>query len=178
MLYLIMHEIEMKAKIINIKEIKEALHAIATFQKIITKDDTYFIHQDSKDSLPLFRLRQCQGENLVTYKKRSFEDNLECNEEIEFKVDDEKSFIEFVSLLGYEIDYKKTKTTTLYRKDNISYEVNHVEGLGDFLELECLTNDINNKNSISRTFIDIFNKLGIKEDQIVKESYTSLIKKL
>lgn len=112
----------------------------------------------------------------VTYKERRWEKECEVNREIEFSVGDGRAFAAFAAALGFESDFCKCKHTYAYEAEGITHELNEVEGLGWFLELEVLSPDSAKAGDIRHLLTQRFRQLGIEAGQVVDKSYRTLLK--
>ena len=66
---------------------------------------------------------------------------MERNLEREFGVDDAEAFIDLVTSFGCRETFAKVKAGLRFTHDGLTVELARVEGLGDFLEVECVVED-------------------------------------
>ncbi|BCR21317.1 class IV adenylate cyclase [Borrelia miyamotoi] len=167
-----MFEIELKAFIPphKIKEILKLANQKFKFIKEAIKEDTYYFNKEK-----IIRIRKLNdSEEIVTFKIKSLENEIEINKEIEFKVDHIRNFISFLEQMDFKILYKKIKKSLIYKKRNLNIEINEIENLGFFLEVEKI---IYNKNKLSLAKIEIHEiiKEFKLQENIEKKSYFELI---
>ena len=120
--------------------------------------------------------------HLVTYKqkRRDCEENvaLEVNDEKEFVVSDRTEFERFLHKAGFEAVSEKHKKSMQWEKDGVLIELCTVEPLGDFLEMEILseTTDENRVNEARFALEKLLKKYGIPLEQIEPMYYSELLK--
>ncbi|AAX17221.1 class IV adenylate cyclase [Borrelia hermsii] len=167
-----MFEIELKAFIPKnkLKKILKLANQKFKFIKEEIKNDTYYSNTEK-----IIRIRKFNtSEEIVTFKIQSLENDIEINREIEFKVDQINNFIFFLEEMNFKILYKKIKKSLIYQKGNLNIEINDIENLGFYLEIEKIIYD---KNELSLAKTEIYET--IKEfklqNNIEKKSYFELI---
>ncbi|AHH12751.1 Adenylate cyclase [Borrelia hermsii YBT] len=167
-----MFEIELKAFIPKneLKKILKLANQKFKFIKEEIKNDTYYSNTEK-----IIRIRKFNtSEEIVTFKIQSLENDIEINREIEFKVDQISNFISFLEEMNFKILYKKIKKSLIYQKGNLNIEINDIENLGFYLEIEKIIYD---KNELSLAKTEIYET--IKEfklqNNIEKKSYFELI---
>ncbi|HEO65472.1 MAG TPA: class IV adenylate cyclase, partial [Spirochaetes bacterium] len=117
-----MIEVEKKGWIRDPKAMLETLNEKGRFIKDCRKEDIYYnlpsinetgklISQESK----IFRIRQSEGKQIVTYKIKSIREGAEVSVEEEFLVDDRSAFQSFAEYLGYQKLIEKTKLIKLFK---------------------------------------------------------------
>ncbi len=120
--------------------------------------------------------------HLVTYKqkRRECKENvaLEVNDEKEFAVSDRTEFERFLHKAGFEAVSEKHKKSMQWEKDGVLIELCTVEPLGDFLEMEILseTTDENRVNEARFALEKLLKKYGIPLEQIEPMYYSELLK--
>ena len=162
-------EIEIRFKISDKKE-KEILALLK--EKNISKQkqhDYYFRHKNQKEnSNYILRIR----DNVLTYKAFCEDSWIEK----EIKVDNSKKAIEIIKLLGnilfLEIKKERKTTNFLIEGRNIEVNVDKIESLGSFVELEIKGEDVKKDKRFLKTFAKT--KWDINEDKIIEEGYVQL----
>ncbi|USS40688.1 class IV adenylate cyclase [Thermococcus aggregans] len=163
-------EIEVKFKVLfdEIKEKIEGLGAELVREEI--QEDLYFAVP-----LPnLLRIRRIAntGEVILGYKEIKDERNEEFDE-IEVKVEDFEKTREILKRLGFKEDIWVKKHRYVYRLGNVTFELSRVEGLGDFLDIEVISEDV---EKAKREIWEVAKKLGLKEEDVEPRLYQELIK--
>jgi len=165
-------EIEVKFKVLfdEVKEKIETLGAELVREEI--QEDLYFVVP-----LPnLLRIRRIvnSGEAILGYKEIKDDRNEEFDE-IEVKVEDFDKTREILKRLGFKEDIWVKKHRYVYKLGNITFELNRVEGLGDFLDIEVISEDV---EKAKREIWEVAKKLGLKEEDVEPRLYQELIKGL
>ncbi len=117
-----------------------------------------------------------------TYKRKEVRKNedgttFEVNEEKETLVKESEPIEAFFKDLGLNILVEKHKTVISYLYDNVHIELCTVPPLGDFLEIEILT-DTNNEALVEtyrKKLVEILEKCGISEDKIEERYYSEML---
>jgi len=178
-------EVELKAWAGNLKSLCKKIEKIAQFQGEIVQRDTYFTFASTKGyQKQRFRLREIGNRSIVTVKIEGKScPGVEANEEHEFEVSDPQEFKVFCREFGFRVLIEKTKKVSKYLYKPpvkqfplpVTIELNRVQGLGNFIEIETL---VRRKNQISRASLflkSLLHKLGIPESKIEQRAYTELL---
>jgi adenylate cyclase class 2 len=158
-----MTEIELKARIADYESTRRALSAFAAYEGRYDKRDTYWRMQrgeasGGKQALSIRLRRECPltgtdsgqteldasaGTTVATYKreKRQQTDSctIEINDEQEFSVSDEAAFAAFLLDADFAVSHEKRKLVEKWRYGQALLELCTVPPLGDFLEIEILS---------------------------------------
>lgn len=105
-------------------------------------EDFYFAHpsRDFGKTDEALRLRKREDGAELTYKgPRMHADGAKAREEITLKTDNPLTMQRIVERLGFKESYVLRKTRTSYLLDKLRVDIDDVEGLGEFVELEVLT---------------------------------------
>ncbi|MFH1436088.1 MAG: class IV adenylate cyclase [Pseudomonadota bacterium] len=178
-------EVEKKARLKDPAAAREALAGLGRFEGEWEKEDRYYLLQprekggiDMRED-PIFRIRLEKGRCLLGAKKRSFRGKTEINEEVEIPAGDpEETLWFFEQYLGLVPFVTKHKRTSLFIVDAMHVEINLVEGLGCFLEVEIqkdkLEGEEEEKDILAR-IQSVFDRLGIEEGDIEDRTYIELL---
>ena len=177
-----MREIEIKLKVNNLDEIEEKLKQQGCIfsEPIFQHDVVYSSIQNTEPydkiggvGYVAIRIRHQNNAVTLTLKKQQSHemDNLEYESEIE----NPKDIHEMLLILGWkpEVEVKKTR-----KKGTLGeYEVclDRVEKLGDYLELEKLTDDNIDAEEVRKEFLEILKPLGLSEKDEEKTGYDTLM---
>lgn len=182
-----MKEIEVEVTFDNSKE--EVIKKLSKFDYIGEKEicDIYY-YDPLRDNLKpesdlrlneTFRLRKTNNSFYITYKKQHFDGKLWVySDEYETKVEKYDIVKSIITLLGLEpliIVHNKRK---IYKYEDYEIELEEVDGLGIFIEVERLSNDSDEmkvKEEI-REFIRSLKLKNVKELNIGKNQYLLSIK--
>jgi len=168
-------EVEVKVKLKSKEQAYELLRRIgARFISSRIEKDIYFNHpnRDFKQTGEVLRLRKVDGRNLLTYKaiKSSL---FKSRTEIEVEVSDYNLTLELLRRLGFVPIAHIFKERETYQADILGKTVNFllddVKGLGTFLEIEVLCNEVREGEKILN---DIIKKLNLKE--VITKSYLEM----
>jgi len=110
-----------------------------------TMEDIYFTHpgRDFRKTDEALRLRKMEGWAELTYKgPRMPSATGKSREEITLKTDDPLAAQRIVERLGFEEGFTVTKRRDSYVLDKLRIELDSVDGLGEFVELEMLTESV------------------------------------
>lgn len=173
-------EIELKAYIRNPESIRKRLARFARFEGNFRKIDKYFRRTDNGE-LDV-RIRTTAGDKppVVTIKEKSLQSGIEVNNEVEFSVDPIEEFESFLEMAGYIPLVEKIKTGELFIYNEMNIEVTHVEGLGDFIEIEKIAEnpDKTEIEIIKKRLLALLQNCGVKDDDIEPRYYIDLLLKL
>ena len=182
-----MKEIEVEVTFSNKKE--EVIKKLSKFEYVGEKEIYDIYYYDPKrdnlkpeDDLRLketFRVRKTNTSCYVTYKKQHFKGKLWIySDEYETKIEDYDTIINIISLLGLEPLITVHNKRKIYKYKEYEIELEDVEGLGIFIEVERISNDKDEmkvKEEI-RDFIRSLKLKDVKELNIGKNQYLLSIK--
>src|SRR3989338_5867600 len=177
-----MREIEIKLKANNLDEIEQQFKEKGwAFSEPIFQHDVVYSSAQSTEAYNkiggvghvAIRIRYQNDTATLTLKKQQSHemDNLEYESEVE----NPKDVHEMLLILGWkpEVEVKKTR-----KKGTLGeYEVclDRVEKLGDYLELEKLTDDNIDAKEVRKEFLEILTPLGLSEKDEEKTGYGTLM---
>lgn len=107
-------------------------------------EDVYFGHpcKEYGKSDESLRLRKRSGDAELTYKgPRMHLEHTKAREEITLRISDPLAAQRIVERLGFEERMVIRKTRATFLLDKLRVEVDDVEGLGEFVELELITEE-------------------------------------
>ncbi len=116
-----------------------------------TQEDVYFAHpcRDFGKTDESLRLRKREGGSELTYKgPRMQAGGSKAREEITLRSDDPLTLQRIVERLGFKDAYVLKKRRRSYLLDKLRVDVDEVEGLGEFVELEVLTESTERATSL------------------------------
>ncbi len=179
-----MKEIEVEVAFKNTKE--EAIEILSKFNYVGEKElkDIYYYDPLRKNLKPesdlrlneTFRVRSTKDKTFVTYKKQHFKGKLWIySDEYETEVKDSKIIETIVSMLGLVPLITVHNRRRIYRTEDYEIELEDVEGLGLFLEVEKLKqvkddDEMSGKEEI-RDFIRSLKLNNVRELNIGKNQY-------
>ena len=142
-----MLEVEMKFKSPDNSKVEDALRDLGAERlSVETMNDVYYHRRDVdfKQTDEALRLRmRAEGAAELTYKgPRMRASSAKAREELSISLDNALSAKRILERLGFSELMSVRKTRTTYRLDALRVDVDDVEGLGQFVELEVLTEDV------------------------------------
>lgn len=179
-----MKEIEVKVKIDNQKEILQKLQELGCkFSEPMAQNDIIFVPkgftlgEDFKGGINFLRIRQSQGRNILTLKQPQ-SNELDCIEK-ELDIDKPDDMIEILKLLGYEEAVRVNKTRIKCNYQDYEICVDHVEGLGDFIETERLLDEDSGQSAedIQDESFAFLETLGVDKANRQENGYDTLMYK-
>jgi len=136
-------EVESKFKSPGNEKIEKALaHLGAKKIASVDMEDVYFTHpsRDFGKSDEALRLRKIDGSAELTYKgPRMYLESTKSREEITLKTDSPLTAQRIIERLGFKEFCTIRKSRSSYILDKLRVDVDNVEGLGEYVELEVLT---------------------------------------
>jgi adenylate cyclase class 2 len=170
-------EVELKAHLHHPDQVEVEAAKLGVFEKEVFKEDIYFRRKGDASIVPAdrYRLRREAGRAVVTFKQSVVAGSVEINEETEFMVDDPHAFFQFADRFGFEPFVVKRKKSRVYRLGQAHVELNEVEHLGHFVEIEILC-DERATVMIARTEVArLLNRLGVSAEALEPRNYIELI---
>lgn len=173
-----MKEIEVKARVKNIDEVKVKLIGLGSvFSEPLVQKDIVYLHQslafkDIKRGTSVLRIRNANGKYTLTLKKQ-LENELD-NIEREIVFDDFQQAADILQYMDYREVVRVTKTRVKCRYQDLTICLDDVEGLGRFIEVEKMS-EIADSAEVQKSLFEFLQTLGVaKEDQVFK-GYDTLI---
>ena len=164
-------EIEVKFRV-DFEETKRKLESLgASFVGEELQEDVYF-------SLPLPKLLRVRkignlGKAYLTYKEIKDPGRNEEFDELEVEVSDFNTTVEILRRLGFKEDVTVRKRRLVYRLSGVTFELNDVEGLGGFLDIEVISDDI---EDAKKKIWEVAEALGLNEEDVEPRLYRELVK--
>ena len=178
---LFMTEVEVKAKVSSFAEIQSELTELGcVFSAPLTQKDRIYlpngIEFPDKTKGTLFaRIRNSNGRYIFTLKKQldtEFE-----NIEHELVIDSPEQANEILKLLDFHEVLNVSKKRIKCNYDGMEICLDDIEGLGSFVEVEKMTNEVDT-SKIKKELFEFLETLGIKKENQVLKGYATLIYEL
>src|SRR3989344_2176658 len=166
-------EVETKVPVKNVVDVRERIRKIAKFVKKETKKDDYYSLEYFQYPEKSLRVRDMGAVREVNFKERKdYSNGVHAKKEVQFEISDIRGFFELIKDFGFRKWLHKEKSTELYKTpEGVNIELNHVRGLGWFLEIEVLSLP-KNVASARRKVIAVREKLGFGEGDAEPRGYT------
>ena len=182
-------EVETKVRIAEvvreIADMRKRVEKIARFVKKEKRGDDYFALRRKGYPKKAFRIRH-KGDiyeiNFKKWLKRYWSKDIVVKQEYEFQLEHDRHLEHFLALLrdlGFRQWMKKRKISEsyLYKKDKrVVIEINHVQHLGWFLEIEYLCQK-KELGTAKKKIRQVLKELGVKQEDIDNTGYTKMLYK-
>jgi adenylate cyclase, class 2 len=177
------YEVEQKFPITDLYTLQDRLTALgATFGEAQVEVDLYFAHpaRDFAKTDEALRIRRKESQNFITYKGPKIDATTKTRGEIDLPLPEgEESAREWTGLieaLGFkpvgEVCKSRRKARILWQNQAIECSLDEVQGLGEFCELEIITN-FSDMEPAKACIASLAEKLGLKLSE--RRSYLELI---
>ena len=176
-----MIEVEAKAKINNINEIKLNLGNLNA-KKIKTEyqEDIYFNSPvvDFAETDEALRIRKTETKNekkiFITYKGPKIDKKSKTRKEIEIEIENETKCKDIFENLKFKTVRTVKKYREYYNINEFTISIDKVDGLEPYMEIETMVEDDSNYDKKVEEVFELFNNLGIK-DNFERNSYLELL---
>ncbi len=170
-----MYEVEAKVALskADLKRLKSEIPSIASKIGHVDKKDVYY--GCLKKHCSYLRVRKKNGKPFLNIKTKKTERGIETNREIKLPLTSMQAFQAFLKKIGLPLAGKKHKKGVIYRKGEMQIELNKVEGLGDFLEIETMVAEKSDIPGAKKALRNLFKKLGFSPEEFEKKYYLELL---
>lgn len=175
-------EIEVKAKVDNLPELRVKLEALGCiFETSVTHEDTYFVNFDTDFAVFMpntnfLRIRKQMREgneiNIFFTLKRPQSNELDCIEK-SIGISSAGPLVEALVLMGYHEVVKVRKTRTKTRYGEMEICLDEVSDLGSFIEVERITEG--DGEAVQNELFAFLETLGISRQARVVNGYDTLV---
>lgn len=180
-----MYEIEIKVPLKDAKETAEKLTGLGfTILHRIREEDIYFDTAASqiKNNGEALRVRtvtdQDSGkeESVITFKGKRMDTVSKSRKELETGVSERDTVIEILESIGFhKVVPRVVKTRSEYSMGRMNACLDHIESLGDFLELEIVVHGESEKDAALAEITEVLQRLGYSLEDTVRNSYLSML---
>ena len=112
---------------------------------------------------------------MVTFKQPGQAGGLEVNEEVEFAVDNAHAFFRFADRFGFEPFVVKRKRSRVYRRGRVKIELNQVDYVGHFAEIEVMSSAEADVPLARAEIAQVMGQLGLDQSDLEPRRYIDLI---
>lgn len=175
-----MREIEVKARVGNTSDVLAALkeHSVLIGEPV-TQRDVVFSRPKAIDNDPnenWLRIRTENNIKSIFTLKRSVTGELDSIEH-ETEVADADELEKIISYLGYTLYSDLTKTRQKARMGEIEICLDHVDGLGTYIEAELMTDDMADASKVQQKLWESLETLGVSRSSEETSGYDVLMRK-
>ncbi len=179
-------EVEMKIQVNNVAAIAEWLSQNGQYLGNTCQLDYYFEFPDRpfvfrdtqglKDANEWLRVRISALGNFLCFKQchRNGQNIILYSDEIETRIEEPKKMIKILKKLGYKeiLKIKKRRTSFLY--GTYRFDIDNVDGLGDFIEIEE-QGYVSNLSEGRQRLKDTLEKIGLTEYKEIVNAYPQML---
>jgi predicted adenylyl cyclase CyaB len=171
-----MIEIEIKARVEDREEVKEKIASIGDFIREEHQEDLYFDPPFGNfvKSGEVLRIRKTSRKNTLTYKKKRSDEKARIRIEHEAKVESGDEVAEILEDLGFIQIAKIRKEREIYNAGDCEVELDMVENLGNFVEVEILIPEDEDITKGKEKIFELLKRIGIPEENIEEKPYLEL----
>jgi adenylate cyclase, class 2 len=177
------YEVEQKFPVADMRALQEGLTAIGVaFGEAEVEIDLYFAHpaRDFSKTDEALRIRRTGAKNFITYKGPKIDSMTKTRREIDLPLSDgeesAKTWSGLLEALGFEpvgeVFKRRRKAKIAWQGREIECCLDAVQGLGEFCELEILTDD-DGLEAAKASIGSLAAKLGLKQSE--RRSYLELL---
>ncbi|MEM1824255.1 MAG: class IV adenylate cyclase [Candidatus Nezhaarchaeales archaeon] len=174
-----MIEVEVKV-VLSEKEKQEVLKRLreaCSSEKVYEEEDIFFIstHDPLLGVDKTLKLRKSDGEIKLVFKQRR--PNRELKESLEFEVrvreEDVNNLVQLLRCLGFKESLVIKKKRRSFYLSECTINIDDVEGLGSFLEIEVLANEVEEGNVLNK-ILETLSALGLSEKKLIHRGYAEM----
>jgi adenylate cyclase class 2 len=171
-------EIEVKARVRNKELLLTKLGKVGcVFGKEIVQEDAIFMEKELKGDhrkamgRNVLRIRQQDGKNIFTLKRAEKDELVAIEKEFTFDNVDEMRGV--LDLLGFKESVRVKKTRKKCKYGNLEICLDKVEGLGNFIEIEKITDE--EPVQVQEELMNFLKSLGVQESDRVFIGYDRMM---
>lgn len=170
-------EVELKARLNDPEAVKIRAAQLGEWIGKTFKEDVYFRRRGDPSRYPAdrYRLRREKDTAVVTFKQQVQNGDTEVYDEVEFVVSDAYAFFRFADRFGFEPFVVKRKKSEVYRVGRAHVELNEVEHVGHFTEIEILCHDGAEVPAAQTEIAIVLEQLGLTQADLEPTPYILMI---
>lgn len=177
-------EVEIKLKIDSVKTLSNILRELGFAEaKRVVEKDLYFTSKERDlwkrdEALRIRRVKDLKsGEEMaeLTFKGKKMDDISMTRQELECSIANPDIVQEILEGLGFYPVPAVEKERQYFSRGNVTACLDRVQGLGNFLELEILTDSEDNREEALNRMEDLLKKLGYSMKDTTRTSYLSML---
>jgi predicted adenylyl cyclase CyaB len=166
-----MRNLEAKFRLSDLAAARRSAEAIGfVFEAVLEQRDTFFVVPSGK-----LKLRQQGGDGWLIHYHRDHSQQLELsNYEMATVAEPEATRAILLAALGAQAEVRKERTLLMRR--NIRLHLDHVDGLGEFGELEAVLREADRSDTYHAEVSEILGALDVAGADLIDVSYFELIR--
>lgn len=177
-----MKEVEVKAKVFNLSDIKLKLASLGCeFSEPVAQDDTVYLHKpltlkDVARGIVSVRIRTQNNKNILTLKKQ-LENGLDKLER-EIVFDNPEQAADMLEILDLHAVSHLNKIRQKCRYNDLEICLDRIAGLGNFIEAEKIVDEAADSAAVQNELFAFLKTLGVAEEDRVLKGYDILLYEL
>ena len=177
-------EVEIKLKVHNKEQLEHSLKQQGfTAVRLVVETDTYYtaVHHDFAKLDEALRIRtvkdQISGKEtaVITFKGAKLDQVSMTRQELETEVGDAKTARKILESIGFQPVIPVEKQRQYFHRGNMTACSDSVKGLGDYLELEILTDSEEKRTVALHKIENTLKQLRYSMQETTRTSYLSLL---
>ena len=179
-------EVEIKLKIRNKTQVMDSLKTIGFLKdRYVVEKDIYYTseHHDFAalgEALRIRKVKDLESQretSVITYKGAKLDQVSMTRQELETEVGDGETVRKILEQIGFRPVSPVEKQRQYLQKDNMTACLDEVKGLGNYLELEILTDTEEKRTEALKQIDDVLEVLGYSMKDTTRTSYLSMLMK-
>lgn len=170
-------ELEIKIPVASLESLESSLSILGA--KLLSDEeqvDVYFQHpcRDLASTDEALRVRRVNGAVWLTYKGPKIGTAYKVRREEEVMVSSFESIISLLQLLGFREVAVLKKRRMVYEVERLRVYLDHVEGLGSFVEVEALITEDEERTMLEAELRELAERLNLPLEKATTKSYLEL----
>ncbi|MBE8538752.1 class IV adenylate cyclase [Geoglobus acetivorans] len=167
-------EVEIKFRIPDPEKIERVLRDRAEFVIEKIEHDYYFNHpcRDFRETDEALRVRKDVEGVTLTYKGKKIDSETKTREEFKVKLDNFEAARKILEKLGFRKAGEVVKRRKIYRDGDVIICLDHLDGIGSFVELEIESDDV---EEAKRRVFRYAEMLGLGGEKSIRKSYLEMV---
>ena len=164
----------MKFRVTDLEKLERRISALAEFVVEKVEDDVYFNHpcRNFAETDEALRIRRDSDGVTLTYKGSKIDPETKTRDEVKLKIDDFEKMKEILTKLGFRVSGRVVKKRRIYRDDEVTICIDWLEGLGNFVEIEIESEDV---EGAKKKIFEYTEMLGLEREKSIRKSYLEMI---
>lgn len=166
-------EIEIRARVENLSEIRDILGVKGKPVGFSSEDDLYLRHESDIERSLVLRIRRMKDGSLLTFKGKAKGDDTAWPD-VDLPLFHPDDLEKLLLGSGYVEVVRIQKCRSTYCTDEFEINLDKIERLGNFIEIEGRGTD-ESRSVIEQDMTRLLIELGIQESAIIRKGYVALM---